>query len=183
MNRTLKAALFLALFVLAISAQADIRYYGGGGSSTPEAWTSLFTTSDVNRINNQVSTADGTLTFAVLANKTYVFEAYLNFSTAAATPGVKTTIQCPSSPTRVAISKCWSGDNTSAACFNEDLSCAVDLADGGGTQRGSLSYLYRGVIANGANAGNIAVAWAQNTSNGSNTTLRAGSYLKYRQVN
>jgi len=180
MNRSLRAALFLALFVLAISAQADIRFYGGGGSSTPPAWTDLFEASDQTLQNDQTVNADATLTFAALANKTYVFESVLDF-TDDSTTGVRWTIQCPSSPGRVSIDTCVNGSATSFVCPNTATACASELTNA--STNATYQVVIKGRIANGSNAGTINLAWAQNATGAATLTLRAGSYMRYRQVN
>lgn len=58
---------------------------------------------------------------------------------------------------------------------------AADLTlTGTGTNGGFV--MLSGVVHNGANAGTFSFQWAQNTSDGTATVVRAGSYLEYSVV-
>lgn len=118
---------------------------------------------------------DTHLKFAVAANETYIFQLFLWTYAADGTPDIKLTCTGPSGST---VS--WS---SSQVIFNAAGSTTLTVVSASGVtadlfvdanERGIQLY---GTIANGANAGDLQLQWAQNTSSANSTTVKAGSYI------
>ena len=113
---------------------------------------------------------DAKLLFPVAANENWQFEGVV-WVTSGATPQFKFTFDGPAG---------------SVGMFEFALDEVFDTAQelgtadnaGSGTRK-SLSF--RGSIANGGTAGNLAFQWAQNVSDAGNTTVEAGSYIRFQK--
>lgn len=137
---------------------------------------------------NQAKTSDSTLAddntlfFPMLASTNYAFEFKVFFDTAA-TPDFKFAIDAPASPTllRLLRKHIDPGALTTLVTTSEVAEVgSTAVAGGTGTTGGFVEA--EGIVHNGANAGNLAFQWAQNTSNASATTVLAGSYIKWRVI-
>lgn len=147
-----------------------------------DGWTTVAKQADEAKTSDATLADDAELVFAMAANTKYMIDLLVLFDTAA-TPDFKYRHTGPASPTLVRLLR----ENVvpEATAFS---SIAVDEAysssDVALTGSGDLGGLVRitGIVHNGANSGNFAFQWAQNTSNGSAATVRAGSRLRYRKV-
>jgi len=147
---------------------STIKTLGGGGMSV------IVKEADETISSNNTLQNDDELLFAVAANEVYQFEGVLMVSTGA-TPDIKLTF---AGPTGAVGSFSWEGADSSAnRSFASAALGATTTFLVAGTPR---LVRFWGGIHNGANAGNLTLQWAQNTSDGTNTTVLAGSYLKYQ---
>lgn len=156
---------------------------GPAGPSTGDGWTTVYKSGDTSRNNNTVA-ADPDLTFAVLANSTYVME-LVAFFTGDTASDFRYAMDGPAAPSHVTNASYVINPNTTTGTFAvlESLPgtgspTSVACATG---QDGILHIFV--TFANGANAGNVSLAWAQNTTQAAeNAKVYAGSYLRYRKV-
>jgi len=138
------------------------------------------------KLSSTAKTSDATLAddtdlfFAMLASTNYAFRFKVFYDTAA-TPDFKFAIDAPASPTLIRLVRKHidPGALTSLVVASEVAEVgSTALAGGTGTTGGFVEA--EGIVHNGANAGNLAFQWAQNTSNASATTVLAGSYIEWR---
>lgn len=118
---------------------------------------------------------DSQLKFAVAANETYIFQAWLYTYAADGTPDIKVTFTGPSGSTVL-----WS---SSQVIFNAGGSTTLTVVSSGGTTADLLVdanfraiQLY-GTILNSSTAGDVQLQWAQNTSSANGTSVKAGSSI------
>lgn len=142
------------------------------------SYVRVFKATDETRTSNATITVDSDLVFPMLANTKYTFEMEVYFDTTAAAD-FKYRHTGPASPTVARIHR--EHIIPAATAYIIAVDSAFSAADvtmaGTGTTGGYIRMT--GVIHNGANAGNFSFAWAQNTSTAVNTTVLAGSWLKY----
>jgi hypothetical protein len=118
---------------------------------------------------------DSQLKFAIAANETYIFEAWLYTYAADGTPDIKVTFTSPAGSTLF-----WS---SSQVIFLPDASTSLTVVAPAATT-GSLFIdsnlraiqLY-GSVLNGSTAGDVQFQFAQNTSSANGTSVKAGSYI------
>lgn len=143
---------------------------GGGGM------TLLVKSADETVNGSATLQNDDELLFAVGASETWQFEGVL-FCTSGGTPNFKIAATGPSGSVGrlgvVVTSGAWSVEGDT-----EDLGTGISVTSPAGNP--AVVHFY-GAIANGANAGNLTIQWAQNTSDASNTIVHAGSYIKYQE--
>lgn len=149
---------------------------------TPSSgWTTVTKTADETIQTDTVLGDDAALKFAMAANTTYRFRGAL-YVLSAAVPDFKWQINGPAAPTRVSgtvIEVANTGGAPTSSPFNSYASSAGSV----GTSSSTVSVVYYdGVIANGANAGDLAIQWAQLVSDLGNTTVLKGSYIEYAVV-
>jgi hypothetical protein len=131
---------------------------------------------DQNRTGTTTLADDDTLLVRVAANQQFIIRGKVFFDTIAA-GDFKYGFSIPASPTLVRIRRldCVAG-GTPAFRAVDVANVATQSLAGTGTTGGYVEFVY--LLHNGANAGNWAFQWAQDTSDGSNTTVRAGSYIE-----
>jgi hypothetical protein len=145
---------------------------GGGGGATVAA---VRKSSDQTVTSSTTVVNDSQLKFAVAANETYIFQAWLYTSVADATPDIKVTFTGPSGSTVF-----WS---SSQVIYLPDGSPTLTVVATGGTTGGLFAdgnlraiQLY-GTILNGATAGDLQFQFAQNTSSANGISVKAGSSI------
>lgn len=144
------------------------------------SWTSVVKTSDESTNTDTTLNDDAALLFAMAANTKYAIRARVFFTTND-TADIKFRHTGPSSPTLVHLARrTWTGVNGVANQANDTAFSGSDIAVSASFTEGVLEI--DGVVHNGANTGNFTIQWAQNTSNGGATIVRAGSYIEYRVV-
>jgi hypothetical protein len=118
---------------------------------------------------------DSQLLFAVAANETYIFQAWLYTYAADGTPDIKVTFTGPAGSTVF-----WS---SSQVIFNAGGSTTLTVVAPGATTADLFVdsnlraiQLY-GTILNGGTAGNLQFQFAQNTSSANGTSVKAGSSI------
>lgn len=141
------------------------------------AWAMLSKAADETRTGTVALAADTTLQFAMAANTNYRIRGKVFFDTTA-NGDFKYDLNAPASPTLVR------GARVSAIAGGTPAELAVDVAAvastslaGAGTTGGYVSFDF--IWQNGVNAGTWSFRWAQDTSDGGNTIVRAGSYVEY----
>lgn len=129
---------------------------------------------DTSRNSTTTVTDDPDLLFAVAANEVWDFEAHLFVISADATPDFKFTCTGPSGSTvtYAGIRQDDSGNATSIAATAGGTTTLVNM---GSSQLNIITI--SGTCTNGATPGNLSIQWAQNVSNATNTTLKAGSFM------
>lgn len=126
-------------------------------------------------VNNSAALQnDDELLFAVAANEVWQFEGVL-FVSAQTTEDFKLTFTGPTGAVGAFGAK--STDIAASNAGTTSLGNAVSLIVA--NNAGIIVHFWGG-IHNGANAGNLTLQWAQDTAAGVNTTVRAGSYIKYQ---
>ncbi len=136
--------------------------------------------------------SDNEMTFPVAANKTYAFRMAAIYTTVAAAD-IKFQITGPLSPTVIAYEvragvPPFTGPaytaNALAEAFGTDTTgcTAGTCADLISAFAGKGFVHLEGILQNGLNAGSVTVQFAQKTANASDTTVYAGSYIEYKQV-
>lgn len=153
-------------------------------AATGLAWktvTSGATVKSVRKSADQTVTSsttlvnDNQLKFAVAANETYIFQAWLYTYAADGTPDIKVTFTGPSGSTVL-----WS---SSQVIFNAGGATTLTVVSPGATAADLFVdanlraiQLY-GTISNGATAGDLQFQFAQNTSSANGTSVKAGSSI------
>ncbi len=162
-------------------AQTTLHSHAGGAG---EAEIILVTTADV--INATITFANITgLTFSMLASKTYIIEAWLIFQSSAIATGIKFALNGPASPVAVvmnadipiALTLYASGNMLASRAYDTGTpSTGVDAANA------NLLCKIDGLVRNGTTAGTLAVRFACEVATSPGVTVKAGSVLRYRQV-
>lgn len=143
-------------------------------------WTAVRKTADETISSDATLGDDAVLKFAMLANTKYSFRARIFFDTSAAAD-FKYRHSGPAAPTLVRIHRreVIAGGTADTTSTVDAAYSAADISlIGAGTTGGYIEL--DGVIHNGANAGDFVFQWSQDTSNASNTTVLAGSYIEWQ---
>lgn len=150
----------------------------GGG------WTLVPKLTDETISADDTLSDDSTLTFSVAANKTYIIRICVQVQSTAAAD-FKAKFNGPASPTLFTYQLIKNTDITTDAFGIQfaDTSYTAATFTFVETSNFNGTFTFNGVLQNGANAGTFAFQWAQNTSNASNTTVKAGSYIEYKLIN
>ena len=124
---------------------------------------------------------DPHMTFPVVAGGVYVFEFRIFFDTTAA-GDFKFGLNGPAAPTGLRFYRsCVAPGATALSSIGVSTAFGAGLAlTGTGTTGGYCEG--RGILQNGANAGNVTVQWAQNTSDAGNTSVLTGSTLYWARI-
>lgn len=132
------------------------------------------------KTSNTTYADDDELLFAVEANKDYLFQGRILFETAT-TPDFKIQIAVPSTPTLFVVQRqAIAPGATSISNIGVDTATtSVAILSVSGTHG---MFEFSGLLRNGANAGNLSVQWAQNTSDAASTKVLLGSTLEFRQI-
>jgi hypothetical protein len=144
--------------------------------ATDRASVSIRKDADVSRANTTTAVADtvgaGTkaLLFPVVAGDTYIFQFNINASFGA-TGQFKYGVSAPAGATCNVSSHGMDSTGGSAELINAACG-ATGVFQGNDT---SYTTVITGTVVNPTNSGNVSLIWAQNTSNGTNTTVKAGS--------
>jgi hypothetical protein len=165
---------------LAIGTTGQVLTVNGGAPAWATPATAA-TVKSVRKSSDQTVTSsttlvnDSQLKFAVAANETYIFQAWLYTYAADGTPDIKVTFTGPSGSTVL-----WS---SSQVIFNAAAATTLTSVNPGGTSadlfvdaNNRAIQLY-GTILNGATAGDVQLQWAQNTSSANGTSVKAGSSI------
>lgn len=145
-----------------------------------QTWTSVFKATDESTNTDTTYTDDAALKFAMLASTTYAIRGMIFYDTPAAAD-FKYQFNGPASPTLVRVGSFCVGPGGSGfnGPFTNEAYATSNAATGGATFGWAE---FAGMVRNGVNPGTFAVQWAQNTSNASNTTVLAGSFIEYRAM-
>ena len=136
-------------------------------------------------IASNTNVVDADLHVAMVANATYVLEGEISYSTpAAADITIGRTI--PTGATAFfnvhGLSAAYASDTGSVRMVGQTNATATTsfTLDAGSVSQNSV--ILRGLVINGANAGNFQFNWGQAVSTAANTTLFANSYITLRRV-
>jgi hypothetical protein len=143
------------------------------------SWTTRVQASD--QTNTTTTLANITdIAFAMLAGTNYAFRAHVYYDTPTAAD-FKWRHTGPASPTLVSIAReNLTPDGTGWVCATDEAYSAADITMLGAAGTFGM-FRCEGIIRNGVNAGDFQLQFAQNAASGT-TTLRAGSYIEYRQL-
>jgi hypothetical protein len=164
-------------------------FYGRIGGATvalftPAAASIIYAVrSPADVTNSTVDPADITgLSFSVLANKDYFFEAQLIFQTAATTTGIALGVNAPSTPTSIAtVGQIAQATGVLSGFFINNNGYVGPTPDVAAANTSYPAFL-RGVLQNGASAGTFSVRLASEVG-GSVVRVKAGSVLRWQQLN
>jgi hypothetical protein len=150
-------------------------------NSPPGVFRCVIKPSVTTRTATTVLADDPHLTFPVAANASYVFEYRIFFDTTAA-GDFKLALTGPASPTGIRFYRsCVAPGATAFSSIGVSTALGSGLAlTGTGTTGGYCEG--RGILLNGANAGNVTVQWAQNTSDAGSTSVLTGSTLHWART-
>lgn len=135
----------------------------------------------IQTVNNSATLIDDTdLLVALAANSTYVFEAFVLFTTGA-TPDIKYGFTFPAGATcqwgsiRMVTSSAGATGDGDWGSFSSATS-GTSVVGAAGTGSAQMA-LVMGSITTSATSGNLRLTWAQNTANASDTSIYPGSWL------
>ena len=146
-------------------------------TNRPDRWRVYDKQADETRNNTNTPADDAELIVPVLANRTYMMRFEIFYETQA-TPDFYYGFDGPGSPTNVVIRARYAAPSSAIPTSYTDtafgsLYAPVDGAGGlGGYVQGTM------LLQNGANAGNVAFQWSQNTPDAGDTTVLAGSMIE-----
>lgn len=146
--------------------------------SLPTTRTKVVKSSNETRTSTSTLANDTDLLFAMSANTNYHVRGKV-FFWSNSTPDFKFSFTWPTSPTLLAIRRKVMQQTVTA--YEAQLIDVVYWTSVSVlTTTGQINIVeFDAIIHNGANAGNFAFQWAQNTSNADSTLVYAGSYLEY----
>ena len=162
----------IAQFVVA-NASGHIYEVGrGGGSGSTGGGMQLLVVKEANtaRTATTTTTVDPHLVAPIGANENWVYEFHF-VVTGGATPDFKYQIAVPAGAVGSVMMKSWAAAAFVHAASNVNTDTAMVSASWP-----RLVTIQVGVD-NGATAGNVALHWAQNTSDAANVTVLAGGYI------
>lgn len=147
----------------------------------PGVFRSVVKPSTTTRTANTTLTSDPHLLFPVVAGGKYIYQFRVFFDTTAAAD-FKIGMTGPASPTGVRFRRFAIAPGGTAL-----VAIGVSTAFGGGvalTGTGTTGGYCEGygILSNGSNAGDVAFAWAQNTSDAGNSSVLEGSMLWYARI-
>ncbi|MDB5707864.1 MAG: hypothetical protein JWN66_4980 [Sphingomonas bacterium] len=134
-------------------------------------------TQDATITSDATLNVDTDLSVPIAANALVRITGKIYFTTTAAAD-FKWRHTGPASPTKVRVQHATiaAGDTAYSNIAIDTAFSTADIAVTGAAGTGWVEI--DAVIANGVNAGNFGISWSQNTSDASNTTVEAGSYLE-----
>lgn len=154
---------------------------GASGYSGAPGPSLVYKSANQTKTNDAVLANDSELKFSMVANAKYQFEMQLFYSTANATCDIQVTLNGPSSPDQLQafldVRNATGGVQGSAYISAYGTTASNDA--GGATDS---VIIITGSISNGANAGDLAVQWAQRISDAGATTVKKGSYLRAHRI-
>lgn len=139
----------------------------GGGPTT------VYKTADESVTSSTTLQDDNDLFFAIGASEVWAFE-FVLFVSGSTTGDMSVTLTVPTGFTRLI----WSalGDDNGGFDSSSHVSASGTTAVLAGFGTGKVAVL-KGSISNGATPGNVLLRWAQNVSDVTAITIKAGSYL------
>ncbi len=143
------------------------------------AWSKSNKTADQSVTSSTTLVDCTSLTFAVAANTNYHFRAHL-YMTANTTGGIRLGVNGPSTPTKVRVfgHGYLGGIQRSLA----DITAYGQIENYTGGVPAAQLYLLHGKLENGANAGTLAIQFAQSVSNATATIVEKCSFIEYSIV-
>lgn len=160
--------------------EADARYAPIGVDTDP--WTYVKLASDF--VTGSATAVDVTgLAFTPAANKSYEFEAQLRCRTATATVGPRPGLAWPTGATDGVAMVDMPTSATARVLVNGNVNAALLTAVGGlpNTTQSYPAAIYGNITMGASPSGAVRVQLASETA-ATNVTIKAGSYLKYREL-
>lgn len=144
-------------------------------------WQLFVKSVDQSKTSDAALANDNTMFFSMEASKNYAIRGKIFFDTGA-TGDFKYGFVGPTSPTLVRCSRqtCIAGGTPAELVIDVALPGSTALT-GTGTTGGYVAFEM--IFKNGSNTGTFAFQWAQNTSDGTATTVLAGSYMEVSKAN
>jgi hypothetical protein len=164
-------------------------FVNGVAVGTPAAF-SAFRTAALTRTSNATPTADPVLTVALAANTSYRFRCVVTISSSSAggfagamgySGTYNTTGGNGNFQTAYGRANSVWFNAAESGLANSMFNGSTTVTMQAGTNGGADFFIGEGMITT-TGAGNLALFWAQNTSNATGTTLQAGSYLEVVQL-
>jgi hypothetical protein len=151
--------------------------------NTGAAGRTVLKAMNTDRNTTTTLTADPHLTVNLLANYTYYIELRAVVTVASGTPGFKFRYNCAQTPQGIfATIRYHSTFQSAPASFTMierwNISNPGETLTVTGSNYGIVEMRVQ-LVSHATLAGNFDFEWAQNTSDGSNSSIRFGSYLKY----
>lgn len=137
-------------------------------------------TADESVISSTTLQDDDHLIFAIAANEEWIATFELAIGAAFVSTGFKAAITVPSGATLEADGTLVT-ETSNTISGTTTTSGSNILANTSGAAANAVVHISCWVL-NGANAGNVTLQWAQNTSNGTNLTVRKGSFMQATRV-
>lgn len=124
---------------------------------------------------------DGALVVAVEANNNYIIEGMVFHTAGDATPDIKIAFTVPTAGTLIIGTAVWleAVGSTVVDAFKHTVS---GTSHTWGLTAAQYLLMISGTVTIGANAGNVAFQWAQNTSDAQHTTVELGSWLRVTKI-
>jgi len=166
----------------AAAAEAAAQIVGYDAAVPPGVWKStVVKPSTTTRTATTVLADDPHLKFPVVAGGKYIFEFRIFFDTTAA-GDFKIGMNGPASPAGVRFFRfAVAPGATALSAIGVSVVYNGGVAITGTGTTGGYAYAH-GIIENGPNAGDVALQWAQNTSDGGNTRVLQGSIMRFARI-
>jgi hypothetical protein len=168
------------------ATRTDCTISGGGGGSESEGV--VYKAADTNRNTTTTLTDDPDLQVPLDASSVYYVEVFLLLQdTSGGTADFKFGWTVPSGATfRYGAIGGTNGqwDNVGVGTTPSSiLSAGSAMAQGGGSAALTTGLAWFGIAFTDVTSGSLVLQWAQNTSSGSDVTLKRGSFIRYRKLN
>lgn len=139
-------------------------------------------TVDTGRASTTSPTADPELSLPVAANATYAYDLLIHYT--GGTNGTSDAQFGLSAPSGALGFTFCLRHQISGLTFNDILQTSFGTVINAGTNGTSnpIGFWARGSIKTSSTAGQLALIWAQNTSSGTATTVKGGSYLTLQRI-
>jgi hypothetical protein len=131
--------------------------------------------------NSTTAVNSANVLFAVVASGIYQFRAVLFLVSGSATSGFRISVTGPASPTTLHLA-CTFGSTSGSGISYGGGDSYTQIAAASGTTT-SRAVIVEGYLSNGANAGNVAIAFAQTVAEANSVKLDVGSYIEYLKLN
>ena len=166
---------------VAAAVGTGMQLVGGQLQSTAAQTTDNLVKLTADRTSTVTSFANITdLTFNVLANTDYIFEAFLLFRSATTTTGIAFAATVPASPVAFAMYRTIPISLTATAVGESRANDSGAASSGVDTVNVDNIALLTGILRNGANAGAVTLRFASEVA-ATSVIVRTGSLLRWRQ--
>jgi hypothetical protein len=145
--------------------------------------TFVYRASNSSNKNDNTFASDDTLLFNVSASKIYSLRMVLHVATDS-TADFKYQFTGPASPTSMAYGSFHTSGAGASAFTASNVATSFSTAHSLSSCSNDNVIEINLILSNGVNSGTVTLQWAQNTTTGgTNTVVKAGSYLAYKQLN
>jgi hypothetical protein len=158
------------------------------GAGANPVWSNVYTSirkaSDESVTNNTLQN-DNELLFAIPINETWTFEFVIFATSTSGTPDIKFAFTIPSGAitTYGVIGATVGTASSPVTSMTVEHTATAGVALSGGLAANDLhTFILRGSVVNAGNAGNVTLQWAQDVTNATASTVKAGSFLNAFRV-